>query len=262
MTSVYENRTSIFGQKRLKDMNTTKRYIFWIAGFIALLAVCVMGDVITLGDKLMSASSVLGWAFYILVAALFTGLIVKPCLQVLLTPEITGIETIDEEKHHELKTIVMESAKVSLLMTTVSQNGSIDIVANTAITFKLIGQLVKTAGYRPTLPQLLRLYSSVITTSLIVASVDEVIDNLDLAGLVGNAGAGAICKIFQPLANGAANAYTCMRVGYATIKYLKCGSKAYNSDKAMIRKAVAKEARRDLIPVMKAEVKDIISNIR
>lgn len=237
-----------------------KKYIFWIAGFIALMAVCVMGDVIALGDRLMETSLVLGWIFYALVAALFIGLIVLPCLRVLLTPEITGMETVDEEKHIELKNQVKEAAKVSLLMTTVSQNGSIDIIANTAITFKLIGQLVKTAGYRPTLPQLLRLYSSVITTSLIVASVDEVIDNLDLSGMLGNVGVGAICKIFQPLANGAANAYTCMRVGYATIKYLECGSKAYNRDKSLIRKAVAKDARRDLIPVMKAEVKDIVAS--
>lgn len=239
-----------------------RKYIFWIAGFIALMAVCIMGDVIALGDKLMATSAVLGWIFYSLVVVLFTGLIVFPCLRVLLTPEITGMETVDEEKHIELKDQVKEAAKVSLLMTTVSQNGSIDIIANTAITFKLIGQLVKTAGYRPTLPQLLRLYSSVITTSLIVASVDEVIDNLDLGGMLGNAGVGAVCKIFQPLANGAANAYTCMRVGYATIKYLECGSKAYNRDKALIRKAVAKEARRDLIPVMKAEVKDIVANVK
>lgn len=239
-----------------------KTELFWIAGLIALMAVCVMGDVIALGDRLMETSVVLGWIFYVLVAALFSWLIVLPCLRVLLTPEITGMETVDEEKHNELKNQVREAAKVSLLMTTVSQNGSIDIIANTAITFKLIGQLVKTAGYRPTLPQMLRLYSSVISTSLIVASVDEVIDNLDLGGMLGNAGVGAVCKIFQPLANGAANAYTCMRVGYATIKYLECGSKAYNRDKSLIRKAVSKEARRDLIPVMKSEVKDIVAKVK
>lgn len=239
-----------------------KKYLFWILGFIALIALCVIGDVIALGDKLMADSIFLGWVFYVLVVALFIGLIVKPCIQVLFTPEIKGMEVVDEENHNKLKGQVKEAAKVSLLMTTVSQNGSIDIIANTAITFKLISQLVKTAGYRPTLPQLLRLYSSVITTSLIVASVDEVIDNADLAGMFSNAGVGAVCKIFQPLANGAANAYTCMRVGYATIKYLELGSKSYNRDKSAIRKNVAKEARRDLIPVMKDEAKDIIANVR
>lgn len=239
-----------------------RKYLYLLIGFIVLLVVCATGDIITVGDKLTAASPVLGWIFYILVATLFVGLIILPCLRVLLTPEITGMEVVDEEKHNQLKAQVIESAKVSLLMTTVSQNGSIDIIANTAITFKLIGQLVKTAGYRPTLSQLLRLYSSVITTSLIVASVNEVIDNLDISGMLGNAGVGAVCKIFQPLANGAANAYTCLRVGYATIKYLECGSKAYNRDKSQIRKAVAKEARRDLIPVMKAEVKDIVANVK
>lgn len=239
-----------------------KNYLFWIGGIIGLMSVCVISDVIALGDRMMKTSSVIGWCFYLMVAALFFGFIVWPCLRVLLIPEITGMESVNENMHADLKNQVMESAKVSLMMTTVSQNGSIDIIANTAITFKLIGQLVKAAGYRPTLPQLLRLYSSVITTSLIVASVDEVIDNLDISGMISNAGVGAICKLFQPLANGAANAYTCMRVGYATIKYLECGGKAYNRNKSEIRKAVAKEARHDLIPVMKGEVMNIVAKVK
>lgn len=175
-------------------------------------------------------------------------------------PEIGEGDAVSEETKAALKQHVRESAKVSLLMTTVSQNGSIDIIANTAITFKMIGALVKEVGYRPTLPQLFRLYSSVITTSFIVASVDEVIDNLDISGMIGNAGVGAIYKIFQPLANGAANAYMCMRVGYATVRYLECGYREYNRNKSVIRKEIAREARKDLVPVFKAEVHDILKN--
>lgn len=239
-----------------------KPYILIIIGVLLLIIFCILGNIITVGDKLMSASVILGWLFYVLVFVMLFALIARPMLLVFRVPEIGEGDSIDEETKSVLKQRVREYAKVSLLMTTVSQNGSIDIIANTAITFKMIGQLVKAAGYRPTLPQLLKLYSSVITTSLIVASVDEVIDNLDLGGMIGNAGVGAVCKIFQPLANGAANAYTSMRVGYATIKYLECGNKAYNRNKSLIRKTVAKEARRDLIPVMKDEVKDIIGNIK
>lgn len=237
-----------------------KSYLLFVIGIIIIFLLCVLGNIITVGDKLMSASAILGWTFYVLVAVMFYVLIIRPMLQVMWAPEIGEGDAVSEETKAALKQHVRESAKVSLLMTTVSQNGSIDIIANTAITFKMIGALVREAGYRPTLPQLFRLYSSVITTSFIVASVDEVIDNLDISGMIGNAGVGAICKIFQPLANGAANAYMCMRVGYATVRYLECGHREYNRNKSLIRKEVAREARKDLVPVFKAEVHDILKN--
>lgn len=235
------------------------QYILVAVGILTLLMLCVLGNIITVGDKLMGVSPIIGSFFYIIICVMVFFLILQPMLQVMMAPEIGDGQCIMEETKMALKQQVRDSAKVSLLMTTVSQNGSIDIIANTAITFKMIGALVKQAGYRPTLPQLFKLYSSVITTSFIVASVDEVIDNLDISGMLGNAGVGAVCKIFQPLANGAANAYMCLRVGYATVRYLECGHKEYNRSKSLIRKEVAREARKDLIPVFKAEVKDVLN---
>lgn len=239
-----------------------KRYILWILGMITLLAVCLLGNVISLGDRIMMSSPVLGWMFYVLVCVLFFGLLLFPMLRIVFTPEITGMETVSEEVHEQMRDKVLSSAKVSLLMTTVSQNGSIDVLANGVIAIRMIDGLVKTAGVRPTLPQLAKLYSSVLTTSLIVASVDDVLDNLDISGMIGNAGVGAICKLFQPLANGAANAYMCLRVGYATMRYLEIGGKAYEEVKPEVRKEAAKQARKDLVPVMKSEMSDIIARVK
>ena len=68
--------------------------------------------------------------------------------------------------------------------------------------------------------------------------------------------------ISQPLANGAANAYTCLRIGYATIKYLDVGDKQYRLNKKEVRRIVAKEARKDLVPVIKDEAKEIVGKVK
>lgn len=239
-----------------------RRYITWILGLIILMLIGVAGEMLLIGEKIMIISHVLGWTYFAILFILLIRLILIPIFRVITMPEIINGIILDDKKKVELKQCVKQSAKTSLLLTTVSQNSSIDVLSNATISFRLIWTLVKQTGCRPTLPQLLRLYVSVITSSLIVASVDEVIDNLELTALIGNAGIGSICKLFQPLMNGTANAYACMRVGYATIKYLEHGSKSYNRDKSAIRKAVAKEARRDLIPLMKDEVKDIVASVR
>lgn len=234
------------------------RFIFWIVAIMLLFCICILGDVISLGERIRNSSGALGIAFYSVIGAIFTVCIILPVVKVILTPEIKGQITLEPQKREELKNTVKDSAKISLVLTTVSQNGSIDMLANTAISFKLIGSLIRQAGYRPSFTQLFRLYSAVLSTSWIVASADELLDNLDFGSIVNNAGVGAVCKIFQPLANGAANAYTCLRIGYATIKYLEVGGKHYRLNKKEMRKIVAKEARKELVPVIKEEAKDII----
>lgn len=239
-----------------------RKYILLIVAFIVLLVLCVMGNLITIGDKVYSVSSVLGYIYYTVITTLVSILIVIPALRVILTPEYKGNECLSEETIRELKDTIKESAKVSFMMTSVCQNGSIDALANTAISFKMMGSIVSKAGIRPSLPQLFRLYSSVITTSLIVSSVDEVLDNLDISSLIGNAGVGVACKILQPITNGAANAYTCLRMGYATLRYLQVGENEYRKSKSEIRRMVAKQARQEILPVIKSEVKDIIARAK
>jgi len=250
------------GILRMGPVMNIRRFTLWLSAFLLLFCVCIIGDLVSLGERVSSASTVLGIVYYVIVGAVFIACVFVPVIRVVLTPEIKGDIIIDAGKKNELKHTAKESAKLSLILTTVSQNGSVDMLANVAVSFRLIGSLVRQAGYRPTFPQLLRLYLSVLSTSWIVASADELLDNLDIGAIVNNAGVGAVCKLFQPLANGAANAYTCLRIGYATIKYLEVGSCRYLSGKKEIRRQVAREARADLVPVIKSEAIDIVKKFR
>lgn len=238
-----------------------RKIMLWFLALTVLLSVCVLGDIISLGERLSNCSKLLGIMYYCTVAAVFAFCLVIPVLKVLFTPEINGEVEMPPEKKEQLRHTSKESAKLSMLLTTISQNGSIDILANTVIAFRLIGRIVRQAGYRPSIPQLIRLYASVIKTSWLVSSADELIDDLDITGILNSVGVGAVCKIIQPFANGAANAYTCLRIGYATIHYLEVGSKRYISEKKSIRRLVAKEARRDLPSVVKSETADIAKRI-
>lgn len=237
------------------------RIMLWFLALMILLSVCVLGEIISLGERLCGISTLLGIIYYSIIVTIFVFCVILPLLRVLFAPKINGEVGISSEMKEQLRHTSKESAKLSMLLTTISQNGSIDILANTAISFRLIGKIVRQAGYRPSIPQLIRIYTSVITTSWLVSSADELIDNLDITGILNSAGVGAVCKIIQPFANGAANAYTCLRIGYATIHYLEVGSKRYISEKKSFRRLVAKEARRDLPSVVKSETADIAKRI-
>lgn len=202
----------------------------------------------------MQASDILGWVFCIISIVCFWGIFIHPLVRTMCRPHI-GERPINEDAKARLRQSVRDAAKTSLLLTTISRNGIFDFVANIYICIKMIDTLVRDAGYRPGLFQLLRLYKSVVKTSLFVASTDEILDNIDVAGLIGNAGASAVCKVFKPVANGVANSYMCMRLGYSTIKYLDCGHKEYLRNKSAIRKEVKKEARTDFKEIVMPFVK-------
>lgn len=231
-----------------------KEFIFWICCAGVLIAVNLIARYISLTKKIMQASDILGWAFCIISIICFWGIFIHPIVRALCRPHI-GKRPIDEDTKARLRQHVREAAKTSLLLTTISQNGVFDFVANIYLCIKMIGSLVREAGYRPGIFQLFRLYKSVVKTSLLVVSTDEILENIDIPSLVGNAGASAVCKVFKPVANGIANSYMCMRLGYSTIKYLDCGHKEYLRNKSAIRKEVKKEARTDFKEIVMPFVK-------
>lgn len=53
------------------------------------------------------------------------------------------------------------------VITAVSQNGRMDSLAVIGINHRLISDIVKASGFRPTKPQIIKLYIKVLTTSLI-----------------------------------------------------------------------------------------------
>lgn len=232
--------------------------LLWTLMSISIIVICILNGILSIGDRIMRLSTHIGILFYILIAGFLFYISILPVLRIVLTPEIKFGDSIDEETRNSLRCQVKDSAKASLLVTTLSQSSTIDLFANITIVFSLIGKLVRQAGFRPSILQLIRLYYSILITSLFVASTDELFDSIDFGKIIGNSGIGSVCKLLQPLTNGVANAYLCLRLGYATINYLEMGNKKYWAEKGKIRKITVKEARKELPGLIKEEIIDIV----
>ena len=82
----------------------TKHYITVIIGLLTILFLSVVGNVITIGDKLSSVNVVLGWLFYAFIGVFVMWFILIPMLKVLFTPQLDGepIEMISNLNPDEL----------------------------------------------------------------------------------------------------------------------------------------------------------------
>ena len=74
---------------------------------------------------------------------------------------------------------IKEWGKTVFLVTAISQNGIFDSAAVLVMNFKLIEDLVIASGFRPTRPQMFRLYVRILTTSLISYCTSQVFTDMD-----------------------------------------------------------------------------------
>lgn len=273
-----------------------------IIGLLVLVALIVIGNVISIGDKIANVHPILSYLFYGVLGILFIWLIVLPVVRVILTPPLKGIgkreinhytpselteyikniksgikltreesrelnlgndrkktiEKILNSRYEEMETVVKKSAVSSFVITAILQNGSLDFISSMVINFKMINEIVKKLGKRPSYSQLIKLYVSVISASLVITAIDDIVDNVDFSELLGSLSgvAGKALNIIIPSAtNGLMNAFVTLRVGYATIKYLEVGNE--NFDQKETRRFAIKSARRQLLGVGKEGVAEV-----
>ena len=293
---------------------------------ILLFFIFLLGNIITIGDKLGEASPLLEWIFYALILGLIADYLLWPIIKLWKSPSfpalnidaactlsqlknfakqlinncdyitddalrnqhqasqravLNGIESdadrlksfiTDEinlriEGSKELNVLginsrIKEWAKTVFVITAVSQNGKMDSLAVIGINLRLISDIVKASGFRPTKPQIIKLYIKVLTTSLITYitstvltdamdfdptdAVDDVpdvpTDSVDVDGLdIGNSLVAKLRKL--PLAGvllesaieGTVNALMTLRIGYITKAYLMQGPDALSGIKAKRR---------------------------
>lgn len=290
---------------------------------ISMFLIFLLGNIITIGDKLGEASPLLEWVFYAFILAVLTYYMLWPIIklwkapafpalnvdgvydlqqlnrfakrlitncdyiadetlraqhQVLQRAVLKGIETdadrlkefISEEVKlriegcKELNVLginsrIKEWAKTVFVVTAVSQNGKMDSLAVIGMNIRLISDIVKASGFRPTKPQMIKLYIKVFTTSLITHITSSVLpqamdfdptdavndvpdaanDSMDVDGLdIGNSLVAKLRKL--PLAGvllesaieGTVNALMTLRIGYVTKVYLMQGPNALSGVKA------------------------------
>lgn len=293
---------------------------------ISLFLVFLLGNIITIGDKLGEASSFLEWAFYALILGMVAYYLLWPVITLwkapaFLTLNIDGVYNTSQLKDFAGKLInncgyitddvlrtrhqatqrdvlkeigtdtdrlkkfiseeinlriegskelnvlginsrIKEWAKTVFVVTAVSQNGKMDSLAVIGINLRLISDIVKASGFRPTKPQMIKLYIKVLTTSLITYITSSVLtdamdfeptdvvndvpdvptDSVDVDGLdIGNSLVAKLRKL--PLAGvllesaieGTVNALMTLRIGYITKAYLMQGPDALSGIKAKRR---------------------------
>ena len=142
------------------------------------------------------------------------------------------------------------------MVTAVSQSAKFDSLSVMYFNYKMIEDIIRASGFRPTGQQLFRQYIRILTTSLITYYANEVLTDMDdiapFAGaddVAADTGGwtfmGALRKLRIPgimvgsVADGAVNALLTLRIGYVTRSYLLRGSAALTSNES--RRTVRRE---------------------
>ena len=109
--------------------------------------------------------------------------------------------------------------------------------------------LNKLAGVRPSYLQMTKFYVSVFSASVIINSVEDIMEDMDFGEVCGVLGCVVSNTLTRSAANGMMNAFVCLRVGYATIKYLEVGSEVFDKEKIKMRKDVRRAAQTNIVSV-------------
>ena len=174
-----------------------------------------------------------------------------------------AIDSILNDRYGQMKAVVKNAAVANFIITGVSQNGGLDFIASMRINFKMISDIVALLGKRPSFGQLFKLYVSVLSASLLITTLDDMLENLEFDEMVGELGiaGGQLLNVVIPsAANGLMNAFVTLRVGHTTIKYLEMGSKNFNG--SLARKHAIKAARKELLGVGKDGVVKLAGRVK
>lgn len=230
---------------------------------ITLAVICVIGNIITVADKMSELSPWLGYAFYGVMLALTAAFIVLPTVKIVFTPELEPSgELMTQEDKDSADVMVKKTAQNVFVLTTVSQNGTLDVFTCLSMNISLINRLVELRGKRPSFWQILRLYWSVASSSVLIASADEALDDINLGELLGISGINATRVLLKSMTNGMLNALVTMRVGMTALRYLEVGSIELNQNKASIRKEVRRKTMMRMPAVVAMGVKNGILGIK
>ena len=162
-----------------------------------------------------------------------------------------------------------KTAALQVFMTTaISQNGSLDALLVLAAQSKLVLEIARTYYQRPTLRDLLYLYSNVAATALIAGELQDIDISEQmqpvLTAVLGSTvaaipGMGAAASLFVgSVTTGAGNAYLTLRVGIIARKY--CRS-LVRPERRSIRHSAALQATRMLGSVAREGAASVASTI-
>lgn len=153
--------------------------------------------------------------------------------------------------------LIFDHAKTVFISTAISQNGRMDLIASFVLNLKLIKEIVRTCGFRPSFKNLSKLTINVFSTALIA----EGIENIEFSELL-PANAQSFIKnipfgkvVTESLVSGISNAILTLRIGIITRKYLFSDAKELN------KKAIRRGAFIETIKIIPTIIKDSFESI-
>lgn len=173
---------------------------------------------------------------------------------------------------------IKEWGKTVFMITAISQNNKFDTLAVLVMNYKLIADIVLASGFRPTKPQMFKLYVKVLTTALITYCTSQVFTDIDGVapfdfdggdvaddlgsdmdvdvdeGGFGTSIINSLKKLEIPgvligsVMDGCLNALMTLRIGYVTKSYLTEGAGALSGTKN--KRRVKRNALKDSFKAM------------
>lgn len=145
---------------------------------------------------------------------------------------------------------IQQWAKTVFLITTVSQNGRVDAITSLVINCRMIADVIRCSGYRPTWGQLGRQYTRILATSLFSYYLSDALDKVEvdpeMLQLKALSGIPLVGTVTKSLVDGTANTLLSLRIGHVTLAYLREGADA------LAGKAGAKVRRQAMLDAVKS----------
>ncbi len=116
----------------------------------------------------------------------------------------------------DMRKIVIQTARDTLYLTSLSQNNTIDVLIVIVNNFRLLRKLVKRAGFRPSFFRLLKFYINVAIASMIADGAEK----LDIQSMFGNVLNSFAKPIVGSLIDGSINAFFMLRSGFLAMQYI------------------------------------------
>ncbi len=202
-------------------------------------------------------------------------------VQSLRTSEIYDlIQNELNERFNRIDKKIREYGKTVFLVTSLSQNGRLDAIMVIVLNLRMIADIIRSSGYRPTTCQLFRQYVRILCTAFFSYIFSEGLSNtkdidiplgeskmedmgIDCVELADADISSIISKIKIPgiatasLLDGLMNTLLTFRVGYVTKAYLKKGAKGIGGRNS---KKVRREAITESIKTLKPMAMELCGN--
>lgn len=148
--------------------------------------------------------------------------------------------------------IIKEWGKTAFMVTAISQNSKLDAIGMLFLNYRMVTNIIKASGFRPTNSQLFRMYVRILTTAFLTYCISEALaetDDLipfdfgDMAGGTDDEGSvmaaaldtiGKVVDLVpdivkKSILDGTANLLMTLRIGYVTRAYLTEGSNQFST---------------------------------